>query len=53
MNTPTEPTETSRVMSLYNRCLVTIIKNDVEVDFLPKPLLEDIKLLHSLHQKMD
>ena len=38
-------------MSLYNRCLVTIIKNDVEVDFLPKPLLEDIKLLHSLHQK--
>ena len=38
-------------MSLYNRCLLTIIKNDVEVDFLPKPLLEDIKLLHSLHQK--
>ena len=38
-------------MSLYNRCLVTIIKNYVEVDFLPKPLLEDIKLLHSLHQK--
>ena len=38
-------------MSLYNRCLLTIIKNNVEVDFLPKPLLEDIKLLHSLHQK--
>ena len=36
-------------MSLYNRCLVTIIKNDVEVDFLPKPLLEDIKLLQSLN----
>ena len=44
MNTPIS-------ISLYKLCLLTIIKNDVEVDFLPKHLLEDIKLLHSLHQK--
>ena len=40
-------------MSLYNRCLLTIIKNDVEVDVLPNPLLEGIKQLQSLHQTLN
>ena len=45
MNTP---------LSLYNKSLLTVINNEnLPINNLPKPILYDVGLLQSLHQKLN